>query len=129
MKARYESSAQRERTKGLKTKRRLFLHKHGEWIAPIPTALELGVHKSTALRELHNLRIAGLMEAELRGKNLFFRAIKPKDVEFTIEMFLTTREIEEVTMVYDEAKVEKPLPDHSWMPQVVRAWGGYRVAA
>lgn len=118
----------RERIKGLRTKRKAFLVNHGEWVDVSTVADKAGIHKTTALRELHNLRLAGLMEAEKRGRVYFFRAIKPADVEFTLDMFMTARQVEVQEKEVDDAKLSnQPLPDHSWMPSLVCKWGGYRV--
>ena len=119
----------RERIKGLKTKRRIFLVQHGEWVDVTTVSEKAKIHKTTALRELHNLRAAGLMEAEKRGRVYFFRAIKPADAEITLEMFMTTRQIDAFHKEVEEAKLrDTPIPDHSWMPPIVCQWGGYRVA-
>lgn len=109
----------RERTKGLQTKKRIFLVNHGEWVTAREVAKAAKIHKSTAVRELRNLRLAGLMKAEKRGSRFYFKAIAPKNTEMELEMFLTTREID-----FLRSDIEA---DYSWMPPIVRKWGGYRV--
>lgn len=126
--AEFQIGSIRERMKGLETKRRIFLVQHGEWVDVNTVAEKAKIHKSTALRELHNLRAAGLMQAEKRGRHFYFKAIAPKDTEMELEMFLTTREIDFLRSDIEEAKGNnKPFADHSWMPPIVRHWGGYRV--
>lgn len=127
--AEFQIGSIRERMKGLETKKRIFLVNHGEWVDVNTVAEKAKIHKTTALRELHNLRAAGLMKAEKRGRVYFFRAIKPADIEFTIELFMTARQIETYEKEVEEALLNNnPLPDHSWMPPIVCKWGGYRVA-
>lgn len=127
--AEFQIGSIRERMKGLETKRRIFLVNHGEWVDVKTVAEKANIHKTTALRELHNLLASGLMEAERRGQVYFFRAIKPADVEFTLDMFLTARKVDVMEKEVEEAKLSnRPLPDHSWMPPIVCQWGGYRVA-
>lgn len=124
-----QANVMRERMKGLQTKIRIFKHRHGEWVTVREAAQALKCHHSTTTRELKNLALAGLMEVAKQGRTYIYRAIKPIDTEITLDMFLTGAEIDglvfEVNNVFDG-----PLhQDHSWMPPIVRSWGGYRVAA
>jgi len=121
------ANVQRERMKGLEAKRRIFLCKHGEWVTNDEVAKLLKIHRSTTTREMKNLKLAGLMEVAKRGRTYLYRAIKTKDIEFRLDMFFTVREID--SLEFDvPAFLNEPTVDYSWMPPMVRSWGGYRVA-
>lgn len=111
------------RKKGLITRRKMFEHNHGEWIKSADVAIALSVHPSTTLREMKRLAGAGFYETRKtkteKGRDQFeFRAIKPKNAKMTVDMFI------ESTF---RLRTQDPLPDYSWMPTIVRQWGGYRV--
>ena len=101
---------------GIESAKRIFKHRHGEWVTGALAGRELKIHRTTACRIMLKLARAGMMERKMIEREYYYRATAPIDTEIEISTFgkekIVINKTEFIEMAQD-------------MPDIIKNWLGY----